>query len=55
VLGIWFGDPRPRALGVDHVIGACREIGSVMGMVDEGAGSRAEMSEGLSLGLVDSV
>jgi hypothetical protein len=54
-LGTWFGDPRPQALGVDHVIGTCQEIGSVMGTVDEGAGSSADMSEGLSLGLVDSV
>jgi hypothetical protein len=55
VLGIWLGDPRPWALGVDHAIGACQEIGSVMGTIDERAGSSAETSEGLSLGLVDSV
>jgi hypothetical protein len=54
-LGICFGDPRPWAPGVDHAIGTCREIGSVMGTVDEGAGSSVETSEGLSLGLVDSV
>jgi hypothetical protein len=55
VLGIWFGDPRPRALGVDHAIGTCREVGLVVGTVDKGVGSNAETSEGLSLGLVDSV
>jgi hypothetical protein len=27
---IYFGDPRPQALGVDHVFGLCRELGSVM-------------------------
>jgi hypothetical protein len=55
VLGIWFSDPRPRALSVDHAMGTCREVGSVVGTVDEGTGSSAETSEGLSLGLVDSV
>jgi hypothetical protein len=44
-----------KTLGVDHVIGACREVGSVMRTVDEGAGLSAETSEGLSLGPVDSV
>jgi hypothetical protein len=43
----YFGGPRPRALGLDHAFGSCREFSSLMEGKGNGAGSRYRGVRGL--------